>query len=65
MRVDLRLLMIVILTALFPHTAAAQKYPTGACVLPSGQWCIPPNRDVPGSECSCLTDDGWKIGTQN
>ncbi|MCL6285403.1 hypothetical protein M3P21_17885 [Ruegeria sp. 2012CJ41-6] len=43
----------------------AQSYPIGACILPSGQWCIPPSTGYPGSICSCLTEDGWMEGIQN
>ncbi|MEX0351272.1 MAG: hypothetical protein AB3N15_17755 [Paracoccaceae bacterium] len=43
----------------------AQSYPIGACILPSGQWCIPPSKGYPGTICSCLTEDGWMEGIQN
>lgn len=45
--------------------AFAQTYPAGACVLPSGQWCIPPVVGTAGTTCSCLTSGGWQSGTQN
>lgn len=45
-------------------TAAAQTAPAGACVLPTGAWCIPPQSVAPGDACVCLTSVGWRYGTQ-
>lgn len=44
--------------------AVAEDIPVGACVLPSGQWCIPATQGLPGSECYCLTSTGWQAGIQ-
>ncbi len=54
----------VVLLTLLPTCTLAQSIPIGACVLPSGQWCIPPSKSRVGETCYCLTADGWRKGQQ-
>lgn len=61
------LALIFLLLGPLPFTSpvAAQSFPVGSCVLPSGQWCVPPQISTPGSACACPTMDGWVYGIQN